>query len=349
MINIEDFLKKYFKDNDKIILACSTWPDSMFLLYKILKTNYKKNLVVCYFNHKTRPETDLEEKFILELWEKEWFKVEIANCDFEKIKKLYPSKSFEELAREKRYQFFDAILNIYKANYIITAHHLDDKIETFLFNMMRWSKLSWLINMTECSGSPYTLEQTSPPTPLLKGEESKYKNSPSPWGERARGWGKILRPLLNLEKSNILSYLEKNNLKYFIDQTNSDTDITRNYLRHEIVPKFEKINKSYKSNISNLLNYFEDIKENIDKEVLEFLWDNDYFIIHEFNKKSNLLQKEIIRQIYFVSNWNSTIWLSESNIAEILKFINWKNNKTIKEIKKLNMKKDWKKIFFKFD
>jgi tRNA(Ile)-lysidine synthase len=51
--------------------------------------------------------------------------------------KLYPNKSFEELAREKRYQFFDALLNIYNTDKIITAHHLDDKIETFFFNMIR--------------------------------------------------------------------------------------------------------------------------------------------------------------------------------------------------------------------
>jgi tRNA(Ile)-lysidine synthase TilS/MesJ len=44
----------------------------------------------------------------------------VAECDFEKIQKLYPSKSFEELAREKRYQFFDAIMNIHNSKYVIT-------------------------------------------------------------------------------------------------------------------------------------------------------------------------------------------------------------------------------------
>jgi tRNA(Ile)-lysidine synthase len=109
----------------------------MFLLYKILKTEYKKNLVVCYFNHKTRPETEDEENFLENLCKKEKIAFETASTDFEKLKKLYPSKSFEELAREKRYQFFDAILNIYKSDKILLAHHLDDKIETFFFNLAR--------------------------------------------------------------------------------------------------------------------------------------------------------------------------------------------------------------------
>jgi tRNA(Ile)-lysidine synthase len=109
----------------------------MYLLYKILKTSFKKNLIVCYFNHKTRPETEDEEKFLENFCKKENIAFETAFCDFEKIQKLYPSKSFEELAREKRYQFFQAIAQIYKAQKIITAHHLDDKIETFYFNLNR--------------------------------------------------------------------------------------------------------------------------------------------------------------------------------------------------------------------
>jgi len=56
--------------------------------------------------------------------------------------KLYPSKGFEELAREKRYQFFDALMHIHSAKYVMTAHHLDDRIETMMFNMIRGTKLT---------------------------------------------------------------------------------------------------------------------------------------------------------------------------------------------------------------
>ena len=323
MINTNLFLQKYFSENEPIILACSSWPDSMFLLYKILETEYKKNLIVCYFNHKTRPGTDIEEKFIEKLWKKLWFKVEVAQCDFEKIKKLYPSKSFEELAREKRYAFFNTILNIYNAKYILTAHHLDDKIETFFFNLARGSKLNGLINMTEKSNT-------------------------------------ILRPLLNLTKQEILNYLNKNKLEFKLDETNLDTNITRNFLRHEIIPKFEKINWNYKENISHTLNYFEELKKGIDEEVINFLkssisikgspWGtkgmgyNSYFEIEKFNSLTSFMQKEVIRYIYYISNNKSTIWLSEANIAEIIRFINWKNNKTIKEINWLKMFKDNKII-----
>lgn len=311
MLNIQKFLEKYYKKDEKIILACSTWPDSMFLLYRILETSYRDNLVICYFNHKTRPWTDIEEDFIENLWSKKWFKVEVASCDFDKIKKLYPSKSFEELAREKRYAFFNAIMNIYNTNKVITAHHIDDKIETFFFNLARWSKLSWLINMTEYS------------------------------------WN-ILRPLLTIEKSIILKYLDNNDLKYCIDETNKDTQkYTRNHLRHNIIPNFKQVNSSYKKNISNTLEYFEELKNFIDNEVESFLLKNKWFFnIQEFNSLSPFIQKETIRYIYYISNWKSTIWLTSSNILEVIKFINWKNNKTVKEIHWLKMKKDNKIILY---
>lgn len=307
---IEKFLNKYYEWDEKVILACSTGPDSMYLLYKILETRYSKNLVVCYFNHKIRKEADEEEVFLHELSKKFNFVLEIWEADIIKIKELYPSKSLEELAREKRYAFLNAILNIYNTNKIITWHHLDDRIETFFFNLIRGSKITWLINMQE------------------------------------KSWI-IFRPLLNVEKNNILKYLNDNKLEYKIDFTNYDTSITRNKLRHDILPFFWEINSSYKQNINNFINYLVDVKENIDSQITFFLSDKNYFIISDFNKLSLFLQKEVIRYVYFFSNWNSTIWLSESNIIEVIRFINWKNNKTKKDIKNMKLFKDNWIIIFK--
>jgi len=328
MINIQNFLEKYYKKDQSIILACSTWSDSMFLLYEILKTDFKENLVVCYFNHKLRIEADNEEIWIEDLWKKLWFQVEIASADIKAIRdKFYPSKWLEEVAREKRYAFLNAILNIYETDKVITWHHLDDKIETFFFNLTRGTKLSWLINMTEKSWS-------------------------------------ILRPLLNMEKQDILDYLDKNNLEYKIDKSNFDTNLSRNKLRHDIIPHFKEINKNFKAHISKLISHFEEIKEYLDLQVNDFLKEqwilifnsakykintlsiNWYFYIDDFLKLPSLLQKYIISYIYFISNNNSTIGLSEANIAEVIRFIKSKNNKTIKEIKQMKLEKNNKIIMY---
>ncbi|NDK07741.1 tRNA lysidine(34) synthetase TilS [Candidatus Gracilibacteria bacterium] len=309
MNNLEEFLNKYFKKDDNIILACSTGPDSMYLLHKILETSYKDNLVVCYFNHKLRKEADKEEEFIEKLGKKLGFHVEIGTADIKAIHKIIPSKSIEEIAREKRYAFFNAILNIHNSKYILTAHHLDDKIETFFFNLLRGSKITGLINMKEKSGA-------------------------------------ILRPLLNITKNDILKYLEVNKLKYNIDITNLDKEITRNYLRLDIIPKLGKINSNFKENIGNFMSYLENVKDFIDIEVEKFLIKDGIFSVKEFKNLDLFLQKEVLRYIFFLRNNNSTIGLSESNINEILRFINGKNNKTIKELKMLKMKKDGDKIYY---
>jgi len=306
---ITPFLEKHFYENEKIIIACSTWADSMFLLYNILETEHAKNIVACYLNHNTRDQCKQEEEFLEKLWKEKWFTVEIADCDFEKIQKLYPSKSFEELAREKRYQFFDAICNLYNTNKVLLGQHLDDRIETFMFNMLRGTKLTGLINMTESS------------------------------------WG-ILRPLLSLEKKEIYNYLHKNNLKYFEDESNTSNQYTRNYIRNEVLPKYEQVHPEHKKNLQNLFSYLEEVKEHLDREVNSFLWENNEFTVSEFLNLSSLLQKEVIREVYYRTNWNSTIGLSEWNISEVIKFINGKNNKTKKEIQNMKLFKDGSNILY---
>jgi tRNA(Ile)-lysidine synthase len=307
LFDIQTFLEKYYAPDEKIILACSTWADSMFVLYHILNSSYRDNLVACYFNHQTRDQCADEEAFLITLWKKEGFEVEVAECDFEKIKKLYPSKSFEELAREKRYQFFDAACHLHKASKVITAHHLDDRIETMLFNMLRGSKLTGLINMTESSAN-------------------------------------ILRPLLWLEKSQILECLQENNLTYFEDESNASSTHTRNFIRNEILPKFEQVHPEHKKNLSNLLSYFQELKTHLDSEVSSILWEENYFSVSAFQSLSPLLQKELIREVFYRTNNHSTIWLTQGNIAEVIKFIGGKNNKTKKEIHGMNLFKDGDRI-----
>jgi tRNA(ile)-lysidine synthase len=80
-----------------------------------------------------------------------------------------------------------------------------------------------------------------------------------------------LRPLLNISKKEILEFLEKNNLPYKIDKTNFENDFARNKLRNLIIPKFSEINEKYKQNISNFMDYLDEIKDLLDLEVKNFL------------------------------------------------------------------------------
>jgi tRNA(Ile)-lysidine synthase len=114
--------------------------------------------------------------------------------------------------------------------------------------------------------------------------------------------GSILRPLLHLEKSEILKYLDENKLEYKLDETNKDNTITRNKLRNVIIPEFYDINSNFKKNLEKTMDYFEELKDFLDTEVKKFLQDEKSFEIEKFNNLSSLLQKEVLRYIYYISN-----------------------------------------------
>lgn len=94
------------------------------------------------------------------------------------------------------------------------------------------------------------------------------------------------------------------------------------------------------------MKYFEEMKENLDWQVDDFLGDHDFFEVALFLSFTPLFQKEVIRTIFYRTNNNSTIGLSEWNLDEVIKFIWGPNNKTIKEIKDMKLRKDWNKVFF---
>jgi tRNA(Ile)-lysidine synthase len=83
--------------------------------------------------------------------------------------------------------------------------------------------------------------------------------------------GDIYRPMLGLKKTEILSYLRSENILYYEDRSNASNDYTRNYIRNEIVAKFENVHPEYRRNISNLLEYLESVQKYLEEEVQRFV------------------------------------------------------------------------------
>lgn len=123
-----------------------------------------------------------------------------------KIKKIKLKKFSEEKARNLRYRIFENVAKRYKCNKVATAHTLNDNAETVLMWLARGCGLKGL------KGIP----------PVR---------------------GKIIRPVLCVSKKEIISYLKKNKIKYRTDDTNFSEKFTRNKIRLNIIPKFEKINR----------------------------------------------------------------------------------------------------------
>ena len=144
---------------------------------------------------------------------------------FTKNVKLESTSNFEKEARNIRYDFFEEIIqnNFYQT--LITAHQLNDKVEWFLMQFTKGAGLVELIGI----------------------EEKTVKNGYT-----------IYRPLLELSKSDLQEFLEKNKIKYFIDNTNNDEKYKRNYFRKNFV---NDLIIDYKNGIINSFKYLNnDIK-----------------------------------------------------------------------------------------
>ncbi len=216
------------KKGNKIILGISGGPDSV-CLFNILYSLRKKlgiKIILAHVNYNFREQDSLlDEQFVRNLAKKYRTKLYCKNIKPESYKKDVSelnsryrelsscAKNLEEYFREIRYEFFNKILKLEKANRIVVAHNKDDQAETILMHFLRGSGLSGLSGM-------------------------KIENN------------KIIRPLLNIDKSEILAYLKKNKIEYREDKTNKDIKFRRNKIRHQLIPCLEK---NYNLNIKNIL------------------------------------------------------------------------------------------------
>jgi len=299
---LKTFSQKYqITDDDTLIVACSWGPDSMFLVSEILSLHPKNHVIVAHFNHHLRwAESDRDELFVKDFCEKNNLIVRFGWSDIENIARE-AKKWIEETARTERYAFLENIRQEHRAKYILTGHHLDDTIETLLFNFIRGTKINGLTGIPELNGY-------------------------------------ILRPLLHLPKSDILTQLQERNISHCIDSTNIDDRYLRNHLRLNVISEFERINPEYRKNLDVFMSYMGELRTHLDGEVREFLSYTDSFSVVDFQKLSTFLQREVVRYLYEQAN-SGTIGLSEGNIAEVIRFIGDKGNYTKKELGKLRLEK----------
>ena len=213
---IEKF--KMIDNKTEFIEVCvSGGVDSISLLHFFIN-NVDRKIIVVHVNHMLRgEESNRDENFVKDICSKWNIPLLVKRIDI-----LNSSKKMkigiEECARIERYKFFDEVSKKYKSK-ISTAHTLSDSIETFIFNFTRGTSLSGLC------GIPPVRDN-------------------------------IIRPFINVSRSEIEQYARENNLKYVNDTSNFSDLYSRNKIRHFIIPELKKINKSFENNarkcISNL-------------------------------------------------------------------------------------------------
>jgi len=221
------------KKNEKILIAFSGGPDSVFLynLLFFLREYHSIEISLIYVNHNLREDVENDLNFVEEFSKENNVPLYIESVDVRKYS-AENKKSIELAARELRYEAIEKVLQNLNYDKIATGHNLDDNIETFIFRLLRGTSLKG-----------------------LKGIPSERKN--------------IIRPILQFEKKEILNYLQENKKSYIIDYTNSENDYTRNYIRNEIFPMFVNINPTFRNKVNELIqeiNNKESLKTYISEE-----------------------------------------------------------------------------------
>ncbi len=217
ILTIEE--NRLLESGDKVLVAVSGGPDSVALLHILTKLRRKFNLQLAavYINHQIRLRSAMkEEKFCRDLCAR--WKVEYRNV-IEDIPKLSITlrKGIEETARDFRYEQFEKTAHELGCRKIALGHHIDDRVETVLFRILRGT------GRTGLQGIPIKR-------------------------------GKYIRPLFEVTKDEILNYLRKYKIQFCVDQSNDKTEFTRNFIRNRLLPTIRKrINANVAGAILNLV------------------------------------------------------------------------------------------------
>lgn len=184
-----------------VVIACSGGIDSMVVTNFLLQG--RRNVRLAYFNHDTSHSMQAQ-NFVEKFAEDNKLDLFIG-----KIQGTKGKRSMEEFWRDERYSFFNRI----KTNFLITCHHLDDAVETWVMSAMHG----------QCKLIPYRREPN------------------------------LYRPFLMTSKKIIKDYANRKHVRWVEDPTNVRTEYIRNHIRHALMPGILKINPGIRTMIRKKL------------------------------------------------------------------------------------------------
>lgn len=265
-----------FKQN--LLLLCGNIPDTKFLLTvsggadsMVLAHLFKElslNFEIAHVNYHFRDEdADLDQKLVETFCQNHGVKFHLKDVS-EKEKE--GMTSLQTWARELRYHFFFDLLETEKLDFMVTAHHLNDELETFLINLSRGSGIKGL------SGMP-------------------------------RNKNRILRPLLNYSKEEIYTYAKDHGITYREDKSNEKEDYLRNKIRKQLLPKMTEVFPDFlfhfQTSLSHLRKVNQFYQQSIDAAFKEIFMSGDEteFVLNKelLLLKDQAIVEEIIRKLGF--------------------------------------------------
>ena len=265
---------------ERFIICCSGGVDSVVLIH--LFKSMTSDFVVAHCNYNLRKDfSNMDEQFVKDLCEKENLKFYSKSFDTLKIKKKL-KKSTQVVARELRYEFFEYLSKKMNINYILTAHHINDSMESFFINLSRGSGIDGLIGIPENNG-------------------------------------KIIRPLINFEKTEILKYAKKNKIKWRDDASNQSNIYLRNKIRNELTPLLNSLEGNFTKNFQKSLKYLKLsnslIHDKIEELMKEYISYDENDILIDIKKLNSSTHKEAflyyVLRDYGFNDWDKILLLDQ--------------------------------------
>ncbi|MCM0582030.1 tRNA lysidine(34) synthetase TilS [Weissella diestrammenae] len=216
-----------FDAKDHVIVAFSGGHDSVHLLTWLIDANnfpagLQPQVSVVYVNHQLRTDAEQEETFV-----RNWLVMHREQLVHVAIRRIEwgekPTHGIEAAARDRRYAILAEQAEQWGIHKVITAHHQDDQIETILFKLIRGGQLSQLQGMSD---------------------------------RQARGTLEIIRPLLNLKKSDLPKLVNEPITDYIQDYSNDDEQFARNRLRQTLIPQLRQVNAGFDQHLLEMTRQF---------------------------------------------------------------------------------------------
>ncbi|MEX1002763.1 MAG: tRNA lysidine(34) synthetase TilS [Crocinitomicaceae bacterium] len=219
-------IKQDFPDFNKyeIYVASSGGIDSMVLTSLLISVGYQPVILHCNFKLRAAA-SEADEKFVKDFAKANNCKVITTAFETEKIA-ANRKTNIQETARDLRYEWFRSIVKNHKS-LILTAHHLDDAVESFFMNILRGTGIKGLS----------AIPKINPP---------------------------FYRPLLQFSQEQITRYAQTNKITFREDQSNQKTIYRRNKLRHEIIPLFHDLEPEFTKKMKSFFSEMTDLNEWMD-------------------------------------------------------------------------------------
>lgn len=213
--------QKHFNKGSQLLVAVSGGVDSVVLLHALHAC--QMNCVVAHCNFQLRgEESEHDEGFVKQLGTQFGFAVCVKRFDTSAYAEANKC-SIQVAARELRYGWFAELLQEKGFDFLLTAHHQDDNVETVLMNFFKGTGIAG-----------------------LRGMEAKNE--------------KVIRPLLQVSKQAILLYANAHQLKWVEDSSNASDKYTRNFFRQQIIPSVEKVYPNALQNAANTIAHASDVE-----------------------------------------------------------------------------------------